>query len=320
MNLSSQYLLFFEEYNRKINLIRDNLNEFKKKKNIALKKGIFASDEDIKKLEAKLFGLDIETSEDVDRNAMESQYIKIQKEKLSENKSLADALLILDKEDDRTRRDAEKNDMVQIYKFKNGDMCIGAFTNNELTGIGSYIFSPNDESNDGIINTEYIGDFVDGKRDGNGIFTFSNGNEYIGSFSNNKSNGIGKMRYNNGDEYIGNWVDGKKNGIGIYTWSDGSIYTGKFSNGKMDGDGSFFNSRAELIYKGEWKRGLVHGQGKYIWSKDKWYEGEFQQGQKHGEGRFYLQNNLVYDGTWKFDKPVIFDKSFEEILNCLINE
>ena len=315
MNLSEQYLLFYEEYNRKINLVKENLDDFRKKKNKALKKGIFASDAEVAKLEKKLFGIE----KDVEINEYEEdEYVKEKKEKLVENEDLADAMMILEDEDN-SRKMAEKNDMIQIYRFENGDMFIGALEGDELTGVGSYIFSTNDDENKGVINTEYIGDFSNGKREGAGIFTFSNGNEYIGFFSNNKSNGVGRMKYNNGDEYIGNWINGKKNGIGIYTWDDGSIYTGKFSNGKMDGDGLFFNARAELIYKGEWKRGLIHGYGKYMWAKDKWYEGEFQQGQKHGEGKFYLNNDLVYEGTWKFDKPVIFDKTFEDLLDCLVD-
>jgi len=81
----------------------------------------------------------------------------------------------------------------------------------------------------------------------------------------------------------------------------------------MDGVGSCFNSKGELVYDGEWKRGQIHGNGRYIWNKNKWYEGEFQQGQKHGTGTFYLNNEPVYTGTWKYDKPSIFDKSFDEI-------
>ena len=43
------------------------------------------------------------------------------------------------------------------------------------------------------------------------------------------------------------------------------------------------------------------------------YEGEFLHGKKHGDGTFYLNNELVYEGTWKFDKPCIFDRSLDEI-------
>ncbi|MDU6535275.1 MAG: hypothetical protein E6517_07535, partial [Intestinibacter bartlettii] len=41
--------------------------------------------------------------------------------------------------------------------------------------------------------------------------------------------------------------------------------------------------------------------------------GEFRNGKKHGYGSFYLDGELVYEGTWKFDKPSIFGRSLEEI-------
>ena len=56
---------------------------------------------------------------------------------------------------------------------------------------GSYKFS------DG---NEYIGEFRDGKLEGNGSFKFLNGDMYIGQFRNNKYNGRGRY----------NFIDGRK--------------------------------------------------------------------------------------------------------------
>lgn len=246
----------------------------------------------------------------------EEIYIESQKEELAKNENLADIVGFLDDSEEDRLDLAKENDMVQIYKFSNGDMYIGRLLDGKMIGVGSYIFQPG-EDDDSSINTEYIGNFVNGVREGRGSFTFSNGNEYIGNFKANKSDGIGRIKYNNGDEYLGNWIDGRKEGLGIYTWSDGYIYIGDFKDGKMDGNGSCFNSKGELIYDGEWKLGQIHGKGKYIWNRNKWYEGDFQQGEKHGEGTFYLNGDPVYQGTWKFDKPSIFDKSFEEIIAAM---
>lgn len=314
MSLSKNYVELYRNYFEEIDDIKKSLNLFKTKKNNALKKGIFASDEDVYKLEIQLLGEPSDKIEKlIEEKKADNEYVELQKEEISKNKNLADVLNILeDSENDRLEK-ARENDMVQIYRFKNGDMYIGRLLDDKMTGVGSYIFSPESDGNDGTINTEYIGNFLNGIRDGKGIFTFSNGNEYIGNFKNNKSNGVGRMKYNNGDEYLGNWVYGKKDGLGIYTWKDGYIYMGDFKDSKMDGVGSCFNSKGELVYDGEWKRGQIHGNGRYIWNKNKWYEGEFQQGQKHGTGTFYLNNDPVYTGTWKYDKPSIFDKSFDEI-------
>ena len=112
---------------------------------------------------------------------------------------------------------------------------------------------------------------------------------------------------------MGNWLDGKKHGKGIYIWKDNSMYIGEFKNNKMDGYGVCYDNHGKIIYEGEWKNNLVHGKGIYIWEEGKRYEGEFLHGKKHGDGVFYLNNELIYEGTWKFDKPCIFDRSLDEL-------
>lgn len=317
LSISNNYVELYTSYINEIDDIRKNLKLFKIKKSNALKKGIFASDEEVYELEKLILG---EHSDQIKEKLAASKeeeiYVESQKEELAKNENLADIVSFLDDSEEDRLNLAKENDMVQIYRFSNGDMYIGRLLDGKLIGIGSYIFQPS-EDDDSNINTEYIGNFVNGVREGRGSFTFSNGNEYIGNFKANKSDGIGRIKYNNGDEYLGNWIEGRKEGLGIYTWSDGYIYIGDFKDGKMDGNGSCFNSKGELIYDGEWKLGQIHGKGKYIWNRNKWYEGDFQQGEKHGEGTFYLNGDPVYQGTWKFDKPSIFDKSFEDIIAAM---
>ena len=317
LSISNNYVELYTSYINEIDDIRKNLKLFKIKKSNALKKGIFASDEEVYELEKLILG---EPSDQIKEKLAASKeeeiYVESQKEELAKNENLADIVGFLDDSEEDRLNLAKENDMVQIYRFSNGDMYIGRLLDGKLIGIGSYIFQ-HSEDDDSSINTEYIGNFVNGVREGRGSFTFSNGNEYIGNFKANKSDGIGRIKYNNGDEYLGNWIEGRKEGLGIYTWSDGYIYIGDFKDGKMDGNGSCFNSKGELIYDGEWKLGQIHGKGKYIWNRNKWYEGDFQQGEKHGEGTFYLNGDPVYQGTWKFDKPSIFDKSFEDIIAAM---
>ena len=44
-------------------------------------------------------------------------------------------------------------------------------------------------------------------------------------------------------------------------------------------------------------------------------EDKFIHSKKHGDGIFYLNNELIYEGTWKFDKPCIFDRSLDELFS-----
>lgn len=316
LTLSKNYVELYSNYFNEIDEIKKSLKMFKIKKNNALKKGIFAPENEVLELESQLKGVDINLKQSDQLEKEDQEYVELQKEELSKDENLGDVLNFLDDNENDRIQDAKDNDMVQIYRFTNGDIYIGRLLDGKMTGIGSYIFSNDDE--DRNINTEYIGNFINGIREGKGSFTFSNGNEYVGNFKNNKSNGIGRMIYANGDEYIGNWLDGKKDGLGIYTWKNGYIYIGDFVDSKMDGNGSCFNSKGELVFDGEWKLGQIHGKGKYVWNKNKWYEGEFFNGMKHGKGIFYLNNEPVYNGTWKEDKPSIFNKSMDDILAAMI--
>ncbi len=200
----------------------------------------------------------------------------------------------------------------KIYKFSNGDLYIGEVEGRNMHGKGCYeFFHVKGEEN----YTTYSGEFKEGKKCGCGEFNFENGNVYTGSFDEDTMNGIGQIIYNSTDVYIGNWENGKKNDFGIYIWSDNYVYAGDFKDGKMDGQGICYNDLGEIIYNGEWKNNLIDGVGVYNWGNGKRYEGEFFQGKKHGKGIFYLNDELVYDGTWKFDKPSIFDKSLDEIFS-----
>ena len=192
----------------------------------------------------------------------------------------------------------------KIYEFSNGDIYIGKIVNGKMDGIGTYNF---------VEGIEYIGEFKNDMKNGLGMCTFKSGNIYIGNFLEDTINGMGQMVYKSKDEYMGNWLDGKKHGKGIYIWRDNSMYIGEFKNNKMDVYWVCYDCHGNIIYEWEWKNNLVHGKGTYIWEEGKRYEGEFLHGKKHGDGTFYLNNELVYEGTWKFDKPCIFDRSLDEI-------
>ena len=51
---------------------------------------------------------------------------------------------------------------------------------------------------------KYIGEFKDGKRNGIGTFTLTNGNKYIGEFKNEKYDGFGSIKLN--DTRLNEWM------------------------------------------------------------------------------------------------------------------
>lgn len=208
----------------------------------------------------------------------------------------------------------KKKSSGRIYTFDNGDVYIGKIIDEKMEGKGSYIFAQEDSSQP----IEYIGEFKDNLKDGNGMYILPNKNIYIGQWKNDVIHGIGKMIYDSKDEYLGNWKNGKKEGHGIYTWKNGGKYIGDFKSGKMDGIGVCYDNNERIIYEGEWKNNLAHGNGTYMWEDNKTYIGEFRHGKKHGYGTFYVNGEISYQGSWKFDKPVIFHKTLDELLSKLV--
>ena len=86
---------------------------------------------------------------------------------------------------------------------------------------------------------KYVGEYKDGKRNGQFTVTYANGNKYVGEFKADKYNGQGHHTYPSGNEYVGEYKDGKKNGRGIKflangkvdqpgIWKDGVLVQSKF--------------------------------------------------------------------------------------------
>ena len=71
---------------------------------------------------------------------------------------------------------------------------------------------------DGI---QYVGEFRDGRINGQGTLTWPDGQKYVGEFSDNKMNGQGMITWPNGDKYEGEFRDNKRNGPGKMTYAGG---------------------------------------------------------------------------------------------------
>ncbi len=86
----------------------------------------------------------------------------------------------------------------------------------------------------------YEGQWRNGKENGYGVSSLSNGFCYEGEWRNGKHNGYGICVYTNGDRYEGEWKNYKKNGYGVYLFRNGERYEGKF-------DGESFNDPHTLV-------------------------------------------------------------------------
>jgi len=68
-----------------------------------------------------------------------------------------------------------------------------------------------------------------GKRNGQGTFTYPDGQKYVGRWKDDKRNGQGTSTYPDGGKYVGRWKDGNPWNGTDYD-KDGKIIT-KFVNG-----------------------------------------------------------------------------------------
>ena len=144
----------------------------------------------------------------------------------------------------------------------------------------------------------YKGDFVNGKKEGNGVMIYKNGTKYEGAFKNNKHEGFGKLTQLDGETFSGEWKDGKINGNGIRCHCNGDKYIGNYVNNIRNGHGNYTFSNGDS-YEGNWVNGKVTGKGVFRFKNGDMYEGEFKENIIMGSGNFKTKNGNVYLGTFK---------------------
>ncbi len=144
----------------------------------------------------------------------------------------------------------------------------------------------------------YIGEFLNNKKNGNGISILKNGTIYEGTFKNNKHNGYGKLIQIDGEIFIGEWKDGKIEGSGIRYHNNGDKYIGNYKNNLKNGEGNYFFSNGNCYY-GNWENGKANGIGKFTFKNGNFYEGEFKDNIIFGKGVFNLKNGDCYIGNFK---------------------
>ena len=129
---------------------------------------------------------------------------------------------------------------------------------------------------------------------GNGKYTFPNGDYYVGNLKNGLPDGKG-TRYTPDDKirYQGDFVNGCSQGIGKLIWENGEYYEGAYVNNKRHGKGKVFYSNGKVKYDGDFANDKYDGYGKYIWENGDYYIGYWSNGLRHGKGAIYLANGYL---------------------------
>jgi len=175
-------------------------------------------------------------------------------------------------------------------------------------------------------NIKYVGELVNQKRHGYGIYTYANsffryegewkngvkhgygklmmadGSYYEGQFENGEITGHGFKKFSRNDNcYTGNFVCGEMDGEGVMCYQDNSKYEGLFHRNYRQGKGVLTESKGK-VYQGFFYKDKRHSNGCQIYSDGSKYEGEWVKGQRQGHGEYYFSDGSIYTGQWKNDK------------------
>jgi len=181
-------------------------------------------------------------------------------------------------------------------------------------------FGPKTEAN----GNKYVGEFKDGKYNGQGTFTYVGGEKYIGEFKDGKYNGQGTVYASNGSiTNQGIWADNKfvrsasvqQASVANQTSSTSTVQPNFTQTNVPACEGSddarwsnCFGTKTYLYgskYDGEWNLGKFNGQGTMTYSRGDKYVGEFKNGLFNGGGTYYSLSGAVVDqGMWVDGKLV----------------
>lgn len=120
---------------------------------------------------------------------------------------------------------------------------------------------------------------------------------YEGEWKNGLRDGQGKYTWTNGDTYTGAWFEDKRNGQGLYIWHDGSKYKGNYSHGVRSGYGIYYYTNG-TIYEGTWQNNLKHGIANFYYKESvniggKYFNNEYVSGTGVTQGEYkYKPSNL----------------------------
>ena len=172
--------------------------------------------------------------------------------------ALGKAFLITNKKGFRGQYMKGKRNGMGLLNLKKGNVYIGDFYRDDITGIGMLVSSKKDEIENCKGCAVYVGNWRMGKKEGMGICYDDDGNIlYQGKFIDDKpvepypsEDIISKKHFlqielNNGGFYLGETNEGHAEGLGMIAFEDGDIWLGTFKEGLKKGIGLYMYSSGE---------------------------------------------------------------------------
>ncbi|MDB5487992.1 MAG: hypothetical protein JWQ58_1707 [Reyranella sp.] len=151
----------------------------------------------------------------------------------------------------------------------------------------------------------YIGQAVDGKRQGLGVADLGNGERQAGDWGADLMNGLGTVRLADDTRYAGQWRDGKSTGLGLREKPGVERSEGNFVGGRLEGF-ALHRTLADpnVIKGGEFHADLLDGPGVERIGERERYEGGFRGGQRNGYGQYTDADGKMRPGRWADGKLV----------------
>ncbi|CAF4903340.1 unnamed protein product [Rotaria sp. Silwood1] len=142
-----------------------------------------------------------------------------------------------------------------VFIWSDGSHYEGQSKDNNMHGKGTFVWGPDSR----WAGLKYIGDYIDNKRTGQGVYIWPNGNRYEGQFKDNNRHGKGTFIWapdakGTYDKYTGDWVDDIRADQGVHVFANGDRYEGQFKDGKQHGRGKLTYANGK-IQEGMWSNG-----------------------------------------------------------------
>lgn len=179
------------------------------------------------------------------------------------------------------------------YQYPDGSVYEGDFVAGKKQGNGHEIL-PSDE--------EYKGEWYQDQREGQGVLIVPDHSIYTGAFQYNRRAGFGIQTSPSG-RYEGDWLADVPHGFGNFTGVAGLEYVGEWNQGKRTGYGVGV-TRSKSRYEGMWHDNKRSGFGEETRLDGSRYTGDWADNNREGQGVSTLPNGRIHAGEWAFNAPL----------------
>eukprot|EP01012_Entosiphon_sulcatum_P049069 TRINITY_DN67668_c0_g1_i1.p1 TRINITY_DN67668_c0_g1~~TRINITY_DN67668_c0_g1_i1.p1 ORF type:complete len:412 (+),score=68.82 TRINITY_DN67668_c0_g1_i1:125-1237(+) len=139
---------------------------------------------------------------------------------------------------------------------------------------------------------------------------YPNGDWYVGDIVEGHREGNGRCIYLNGDIYEGEWRRDVCSGSGTMLYHNMSQYEGEFAEGKPHGEGTLLDVNG--TYKGTMQDGLRHGYGAQVYTCGRKFEGLWAKGKKV-RGLLTTPNGQVVEVEYDDNGRIISQKKLGSV-------